>query len=159
MTELSRTFLGRLSEQLSELIEHQSAEVFKRAGLVIPVKSSSLLGAIAALGPVSVSDLVRALSRSHQLIQQKMPKLLTLGLVTRRPDPDDQRVILIEITDKGREQLALLDRLAPEFDRAYAEMEEDAGPVFDGISRVISSLKSRPLIDRIVVSKSPAGPK
>jgi len=151
MTELSRMFLGRLSEQLSELIEQQSAEVFKRAGLVIPVKSSSLLGAIATLGPVSVSDLVRALNRSHQLIQQKMPKLVALGLVTRRPDPADQRIILIEITDKGREQLVLLAGLAQAFDRAYAEMEEDAGPVFDGINRAINALKSRPLIDRIWV--------
>lgn len=151
MTELSRTFLGRLSEQLSDLIEQQSAEVFKRAGLVIPVKSSSLLGAIATLGPVSVSDLVRALNRSHQLIQQKIPKLVKLGLVTRRSDPDDQRVILIDITDEGREQLALLDRLGPEFDRAYAEMEQDAGPVFDAIDRAIKALKSRPLIDRIDV--------
>ena len=149
MTELSRTFLGRLSEQLSDLIEQQSAEVFKRAGLVLPVKSASLLTAIATRGPVSVSDLVRALSRSHQLIQQKMPKLLALDLVTRRSDPDDQRVILIEITDKGREQLALLDRLAPEFERAYAEIEQDAGPVFDAIDRAIQALKARPLIERI----------
>ena len=124
MIELNRTFLGRLSEQLSELIEQQSAEVFQRAGIVIPVKSSSLLGAIATLGPVSVAGLVRALDRSHQLIQQKMPKLVTLGLVSRRPDPDDQRVILIEITDSGREQLALLDGLDPEFERAYAEMDD-----------------------------------
>lgn len=151
MIELDRTFLGRLSEQLSELIEQQSAEVFKRAGLVLPVKSASLLGAVATLGPVSVADLVRALDRSHQLIQQKMPKLLTLGLVSRRPDPDDQRVILIEITDKGREQLALLDGLAAAFDRAYAEMEEEAGPVFEGLNRAIAALKSRPLIDRMVV--------
>jgi len=151
MIELNRTFLGRLSEQLSELIEQQSAEVFQRAGLVIPVKSSSLMGAIATLGPASVADLVRALNRSHQLIQQKMPKLLKLGLVSRRPDPDDQRVVLIELTDKGREQLALLDSLDAEFERAYAEMEEDAGPVFDAISRAIASLKARPLIDRMVV--------
>lgn len=151
MIELNRTFLGRLSEQLSELIEQQSAEVFQRAGIVIPVKSSSLLGAIATLGPVSVADLVRALDRSHQLIQQKMPKLVALGLVSRRPDPNDQRVILIEITDRGREQLALLDGLDPEFERAYAEMEEDAGPVFDGIKRAIISLKSRPLIDRMAI--------
>lgn len=149
MTELSRTFLGRLSEQLSDLIEQQSAEVFKRAGLVLPVKSSSLLGAIATHGPVSVSELVRALDRSHQLIQQKMPKLVTLGLVTRRPDPNDQRVVLIEITDKGREQLALLAELAPAFDRAYAEMEADTGPVFDGITRALEALKTRPLIDRL----------
>jgi DNA-binding MarR family transcriptional regulator len=151
LIELDRTFLGRLSEQLSELIEQQSAEVFSGAGIVIPVKSSSLLGAIAMLGPVSVAELVRALDRSHQLIQQKMPKLLALGLVSRRPNPDDQRVILIEITDKGRAQLALLDELSPEFDRAYAEIEEAAGPVFDAIKCTIAALKSRPLIDRIVV--------
>lgn len=151
MIELNRTFLGRLSEQLSDLIEQQSAEVFRRAGIIIPVKSSSLLGAIATLGPVSVADLVRALDRSHQLIQQKAPKLLALGLISRRPNPDDQRAILLEITDKGREQLARLDALDAEFERAYAQMEEDAGPVFDSISRAIRSLKSRPLIDRIDV--------
>lgn len=150
MIELDRTFLGRLSEQLSDLIEQQSAEVFKRAGIVIPVKSASLLGAVATLGPVSVADLVRALDRSHQLIQQKMPKLVALGLVSRRPDPDDQRVILIEATEAGREQLALLKGLTEEFERAYAEMEVEAGPVFDSLSRAIQSLKSRPLIDRIV---------
>lgn len=150
MIELDRTFLGRLSEQLSDLIEQQSAEVFKRAGIVIPVKSASLLGAVATLGPVSVADLVRALDRSHQLIQQKMPKLVALGLVSRRPDPDDQRVILIEATEAGREQLALLKGLTAEFERAYAEMEVEAGPVFDSLSRAIQSLKSRPLIDRIV---------
>ncbi len=151
MIELNRTFLGRLSEQLSELIEQQSAEVFQRAGIVIPVKSSSLLGAIATLGPVSVADLVRALGRSHQLIQQKVPKLVSLGLVTRQPNPDDQRAILIAITDKGRDQLALLDRLDGEFERAYAGMEAEAGPVFDGITRAIRSLKARPLIDRMIL--------
>lgn len=151
MIELDRTFLGRLSEQLSELIEQQSAEVFKRAGIVIPVKSSSLLGAIATLGPVSVADLVRALDRSHQLIQQKMPKLLALDLVSRRPDPNDQRVNLIEITDRGREQLALLNGLTPEFERAYVEMEEEAGPVFDVVGRAIRSLKARSLNDRMIV--------
>lgn len=151
MIELNRTFLGRLSEQLSELIEQQSAEVFKRAGLVIPVKSSSLMGAIALLGPVSVADLGRALDRSHQLIQQKIPKLATLGLIVRQPDPQDQRVILIAITDKGREQLALLDSLDAEFERAYAEMEQDAGPVFDGIKRAIKSLQARPLIERMEI--------
>ena len=151
MIELNRTFLGRLSEQLSDLIEQQSAQVFARAGLILPVKSSSLLGAVATLGPVSAADLVRALDRSHQLIQQKMPKLLKLGLVSRRPSPDDQRVILIEITDKGREQLALLDSLDAEFERAYAEVEADAGPVFDTLTRAVAALKARPLIDRMDV--------
>jgi len=151
MTELNRTFLGRLSEQLSDLIEQQSAEVFERAGIVIPVRSSSLIGAVARLGPVSIADLVRALDRSHQLIQQKMRKLLALGLVSQRPNPDDQRANLIELTDKGRAQLALLDALDGEFVRAYAEMEADAGPVFDAIDRAIIALKARPLIDRMSV--------
>jgi DNA-binding MarR family transcriptional regulator len=109
------------------------------------------MGAIATLGPVSVADLGRALDRSHQLIQQKVPKLEKLGLVARQPDPEDQRVTLIAITDRGREQLALLDRLDGAFERAYAEMEHDAGPVFDGINAAIRSLKARSLIERMDV--------
>ena len=60
-------------------------------------------------------------------------------------------MILIAITDKGREQLALLDSLDAEFERAYAEMEQDAGPVFDGIKRAIKSLQARPLIERMEI--------
>ena len=74
-----------------------------------------------------------------------------MGLVSRRPDPADQRVNLIEITDRGREQLALLDGLDAEFERAYAEMELEAGPIFDGIGRAIRSLKARSLSDRMVL--------
>lgn len=149
MPQPKRTFLGLMSERLSDLIEQQSAEVFARAGLVIPVKSCSLLTAIEAEGPASIADLMRALDRSHQLIQQKLPKLVKLELVTRRPDPDDQRARLIEITARGREQLALLKTLSPQFDRAYSEIEEDAGPVFDTIVRTIESLESRPLSERM----------
>lgn len=75
---------------------------------------------------------------------------MTLDLVTRQPDPDDQRIILIEMTDKGREQLALLNSLDGGFERAYAEIEEDAGPVFDRIGRAIMSLRLHPLAERMV---------
>ena len=149
MPQPKRTFLGLMSERLSDLIEQQSAEVFARAGLVIPVKSCSLLTAIESEGPASIADLMRVLDRSHQLIQQKLPKLVKLDLVTRRPDPDDQRARLIEITARGREQLALLKTLSPQFDRAYSEIEEDAGPAFDTIVRTIESLESRPLSERM----------
>ena len=144
-----RTFLGLMSERLSDLIEQQSAEVFARAGLVIPVKSCSLLTAIEAEGPASIADLMRVLDRSHQLIQQKLPKLVKLELVTRRPNPDDQRAKMIEITAKGREQLALLKTLSPQFDRAYSDIEEVAGPAFDTIIRTIESLESRSLSERM----------
>ncbi|MNL84805.1 hypothetical protein D3C87_2128990 [compost metagenome] len=58
---------------------------------------------------------------------------------------------MIAITDKGREQLALLDSLDGAFERAYDEMEQDAGPVFDAIKRAIQSLKARPLVERMDV--------
>lgn len=154
MPELNRLFVGRLSEKLSDLIEQQSAAVFDRAGLTVPVRSCSLLIAIGAQGPTSVSGLAQALDRSHQVIQQKIPKLIKLGLVTRRPHPEDNRAMLIEITSEGRDQLALFESLAPHFERAYAELEDEAGFVFATIARAIDSLEQRPLTARIPVGEA-----
>ena len=142
-------FLGRLSETLSDLIEAQSAEVFAAAGLLIPVKSASLMRAIEASEPASAVDLARALDVSHQLVLQKTPKLLALGLVARVPCPDDGRRKLFSLTDAGRRQLALLRALEPRFVAAYETLREEVGDVHGLLRDAVEALRRRPLPDRL----------
>ena len=42
------TFLGRLSEALSDRIEEQTRPLFDEAGIIVPVRSCSLLTALGA---------------------------------------------------------------------------------------------------------------
>ena len=144
-----RYFLGRLSEELSELIAEQSAVAFDAAGIVIPVKSCSLMVAIERLQPAAARDLADALDRSHQLVSQKLPKLLQLGLVECDGDPDDLRRKLYRLTHKGVEQMALLRELDPRIDAAYADLCADVGDLPQILRDALSGLRDRPIIDRI----------
>ena len=146
---IDRTFLGRESERLSDLIAEQTAELFAREGVVIPVKSCSVMDALAQCAPASASDLASRLDRSHQIIMQKLPRLIELGLVERSPDPADRRRFLLEITDRGAEQLERLHDLSPRIATAYRAIEDDIGSVYDQIVAMIEQLAREPLVDRI----------
>lgn len=143
------TYLGRQAERLSDLIEAQTLAIFERGGVVIPVKSCSLLEALSQCQPASASDLASRLGRSHQIVIQKMPKLLKLDLIERHPDPEDARRQLLSLTPFGREQLELMKQATAKLADAYRAMERDSGPVFETLLETISALEEKPLIERI----------
>jgi len=61
-------------------------------------------------GDVSVSMIAEHLHVSGAFVTTETGKLLKLGLLTKRPDPQDGRRVCLSITRKGRD---LLKRLAP----------------------------------------------
>lgn len=144
-----RIFLGRLAETLSNLIESQSADLFNRVGLVIPVKSCSLMTAVQTLEPVTAVELARHLECSHQLVLQKMPKLLKLGLIEQQQSGQDRRKKLFRLTDKGRNNLAIADVLFPALESAYNELSEGSTDIFQALETTIAALHARPLSERV----------
>lgn len=150
------SFLGRLSEALSQTIEDQTRELFDAAGIVIPVRSCSLLTALRQAGEASAAELARALGQSHQLVIQKCPALIRLGLMTQHPDPADARRKLFRLTEKGQAQMAMQDRYSDEISDVYRRLFAETGDVHAMILRTLRALKERPLRDRaakILVSR------
>jgi DNA-binding MarR family transcriptional regulator len=76
-----------------------------RAEHRFPLSHGSVLGRLDRGGVHSVSDLAGLERVRPQSMAQTVKELETDGLVTRRPDPDDGRRALVEITVKGREVL------------------------------------------------------
>ena len=143
------SFLGRLSEALSHRIEEQTRALFDEAGIVVPVRSVSLLTALGAAGEASAADLARTLGQSHQLIVQKLPALTRLGLIAERGDPDDARRKLFRLTGEGRGQLAALDACRARIAQAYRGLSEEVGDVHGTIVAALEALGARPLSERI----------
>jgi len=143
------SFLGRLSESLSMRIEEQTRPLFDAAGIVVPVKSCSLLTALDEAGEASAADLARTLGQSHQLVVQKCPALLRLGLITQHPDPADARRKLFRLTDVGHDQLARIAAYSERISDVYRSLFEEVGNVHDAILRTLAALEARPLSDRI----------
>ena len=142
-------FLGRLSERLSALIETQTLAVFERMGVVIPVRSCSLMATLAKLEPASAADLARELGQAHQLVLQKLPKLVRLGLVTRQQDKADARRTLFRLTGKGRDQLQRFGLCKDQIASAYEELFTETGNVHALIVRAIDALEKKPLAGRV----------
>jgi len=147
-TFADRHFLGRLSEELSDLIAQQSSELLLASGIVIPPKSCSLMVAIDHHGPCSVRVLANALERSHQLVSQKLPKLVDLGLIESSDNPHDRRERQYALTENGQQQMARFHALQPRLERVYGELFEEIGDVAKLLNAAIGALHQSSLADR-----------
>jgi len=89
-----RLVLGRLVRRLRA--EHR-----------FPISHGVVLGRLDREGPQSTSDLAAAERVRPQSMAQTLADLESDGLITRRPDLEDRRRTLIELSDRGR---AMLER-------------------------------------------------
>ena len=89
-----------LRETLGRLVRRLRAE----QGLP-PVAQLIVLGRLDREGPASTSDLAAAERMRPQSMAQTVRDLEAAGLVSRRPDPDDGRRALVELTALGRERV------------------------------------------------------
>jgi DNA-binding MarR family transcriptional regulator len=87
-----RVVLGRLVRRLRA--EHR-----------FPLSHGAVLGRLDREGPQSVSDLALAERVRPQSMAQTVGELEASGLVQRRPDPNDRRRALVDLTDQGRAAL------------------------------------------------------
>ncbi|MBV9872717.1 MAG: MarR family transcriptional regulator [Frankiaceae bacterium] len=87
-----RAIVGRLSRRMNSLAR----------GSDLTPSQLSALGVIARQGPIRLSDLADAESMNPTMVSRVVAALDDAGLVRRRPDPDDRRAGLLEVTATGR---------------------------------------------------------
>jgi DNA-binding MarR family transcriptional regulator len=88
-----RTVLGQLVRRL-------------RSEYTFPLAQASVLGRLDREGPLTTSALAAAERVRPQSMAQTLAELESDGLIARRPDPDDRRQVLIELSESGRERIA-----------------------------------------------------
>jgi DNA-binding MarR family transcriptional regulator len=71
----------------------------------LPVAHSTVLSRLDRDGPAGTSDLAAAERMRPQSMAQTVHDLEAAGLILRRPDPDDGRRALVELTPAGLEAL------------------------------------------------------
>lgn len=102
-TGLSSRLAVELSGRLGDLVQLLRWEV--RVGQISPT-GTTVLAALDADGPKRVSELADIAQVSQPTMTTLLRKLHDDGIVTRAVDERDQRAVLIELTDDGRELLA-----------------------------------------------------
>ena len=95
MADDSGPLAAELRESLGKLIRRLRAENG------FPLPQGAALGQLSRGGPQSVSDLAAVAHMRPQSMAQTIKELEDGGYVVRRPDPDDGRRVIIELTDAG----------------------------------------------------------
>lgn len=78
-----------------------------RAEYTFPLAQASVLGRLDREGPLTTSALAAAERVRPQSMAQTLAELEADGLISRRPDPDDKRQVLIELSERGDERIAV----------------------------------------------------
>ncbi len=113
----------------------------QRTRLPLPWAQGRLLSTIEDQGEARISDLATLDHCAQPTMTMQVRRLEDAGLVTRTPDPDDARAVLIRITPKGVETLARAraDRAAV-VDPAIARLSADDRQTLAAAVRVLRRL-------------------
>ncbi|MDJ0643917.1 MAG: helix-turn-helix domain-containing protein [Erythrobacter sp.] len=142
-------YLGKHAYDLMVQTSDQMEVVYAQRGLLIPLQVSSVLHFLAAHDGSSMADIGAALNLPHQLVAQRVSKLLSLGLVERRPATDDRRRIELYLTDSGQEQGRLLVDCMAETAKVYRSLFEEIGcNLVSALLAASNRLESKPLAER-----------
>lgn len=88
-----RGVVMRLSRQLNASATHEG----------LTPSQASALGLINHRGPLSLSELAGLEGLNPTMVSRIVGRLDELGLIRRRPNPQDLRAAVVEITDAGRQ--------------------------------------------------------
>jgi DNA-binding MarR family transcriptional regulator len=100
----------RLSDALGALRRITGSPRLERrvavhSGVPIGLSAVAVLGQVVADGPLRLSDLAR-LARMHPAaLTRQVQALEAEGYIERRPDPDDGRAAVVQVTSSGRSAL------------------------------------------------------
>ena len=97
--------LIRLDEAWSHLLRRISADI-KEYPLSIPHSQVYLLRLLDRRGAISMSDMANSLGISMSGCTALVDRVVEAGLVERRRDPNDRRVVLVGVSPEGEQTLA-----------------------------------------------------
>ncbi len=121
-----------------------SGELLRRElGTTITGDRFAVLSVIGALAPITPTELARRLGMAPTTVSSWLARLEREGVAERRPNPDDGRSQLIELTGAGRREL---EAAMPEFARAASRVREalgdDLDQVLDALERLVGVLRA-----------------
>ncbi|MGE3287087.1 MAG: MarR family winged helix-turn-helix transcriptional regulator [Pseudonocardia sp.] len=137
--------IERLVRQLTLLVRRSRKVARTLAAQVHPEVDAgayAVLLLVADTGGPRLVDVAEQLGLDKSTMSRQIGQLIRLGLLTRRPDPQDRRAFRLELTDSGAQRLAAVtrERRAVWRERLAAWPEGDIAALADGLARLARDL-------------------
>ncbi|MBB5789881.1 MarR family winged helix-turn-helix transcriptional regulator [Jiangella mangrovi] len=92
---------GRLLVRMGRLLTHRHVEIYEGVGPTL----GGMLATLSKEGPMRLTALADRLQVDPSVASRQASELVERGLVERRPDPDDARAGLLDVTAEGHATL------------------------------------------------------
>ncbi len=125
--------------RLAVAAKHTSDELARqyRARFGISVPEWRVLVHLAHSGEVSVRDIEARVAMEKYEVSRAAKRLREAGLIERRENPQDRRLIILSLAPKGRDMMA---ELLPMAKAHQAELEHRLGPAFQQLEAGLEAL-------------------
>lgn len=121
--------LRAIESEVGSLIRRVKRVIGERAREVHPElhpMTYFILTHLATHGPLRGADLSDAFGMDKGGVSRQVQALVDLGLVERKPDPEDRRAILLDASDEGRSRLDEMSRQRRDrFDERLADWSDE----------------------------------
>ena len=143
-------FVGNRLQRLVDTISEQGDALLDAQGLKFRAAACSTVLLLHQAGELTTADIGRALGQPHQLVAQRAQALTRQGLIVRVSDSEDGRRKLLVLTEKGRRQAALLEKLLADSAVAFAHLQQQLElDLFAIADQVQAALALQPLSARV----------
>ncbi len=135
----------RLEREVSMLLRRARSMLRALAGRVHPdidAGNYTVLLTISRAGPLRLVDLADEFGLDKSTMSRQVTALQSLGLVRRRPDPQDGRAFLLGLSDDGRRRLDEVMRSRHEVwqERLASWSTQEIADLADGLTRLAATL-------------------
>lgn len=135
----------RLEREVSMLLRRSRSVLRALAGRVHPdidAGSYAVLLTISRSAPLRLVELADEFGLDKSTMSRQVTALQSLGLVRRRPDPEDGRAFLLELSEDGRRRLDEVKRSRHEVwrERLASWTTEEIADLADGLMRLTTAL-------------------
>jgi DNA-binding MarR family transcriptional regulator len=140
----SSVFATLLQRQLGQLVRAYEAcdQICSTVTGVTPAQGYTLLS-LPEKGYLSMNDLSDSLDLAKSTMTRMVDQLVEKGLVRRKPDAEDRRMVLVGLTDQGRVMRTTLESSLQDFFRQVeAGLREDERPlILRSLERITELVK------------------
>jgi DNA-binding MarR family transcriptional regulator len=120
---------------------HILHEHFKKYNLTIP--QGQVLRVLNQKGPLSLAEVSKELDAKPSSMSGLIDRLVKAGMVTRKRDEEDRRIVWIDLSDKSKEIFANFPYTQAQYYRTYLEKltNEEFSALSTNLQKLVEILK------------------
>jgi DNA-binding MarR family transcriptional regulator/N-acetylglutamate synthase-like GNAT family acetyltransferase len=151
VAEAGYLFLGTRMKRLAERMQADAIRIFERNGFPrVQTSSAQILFALEACGAMRVGDIALALGLTQPGVTRTLAGMAEDHLIAIEPDPDDARLKIVSLSQKGAALVALVRRTAwRDIEIAARDISQGLqGGILDQLGALEQRLAATPLTGR-----------